>query len=198
MNRRAQSGFSIIELLVVMAIILILMSLLFGVIQHIQEIKRVTLAKKEVRELRDAAERYQQDFGSYPPDTVAFSTGDTPDTVIDSDSIYKCLSVERVDPKTATRGGPYFTFKDTTRLRGPKSMTYVDPWGKPYQLDAFHMAGDKKIGEPYPAGGDFSRKVANIKIWSFGPDGKDSTGSNQFEGKGTQPDDQDNIGSWTE
>ena len=191
MRFRARA-FSAIELLVVMAIILILMSLLIAVIQYANQMKKIALAKKEVRELCTAAENYQRDFGLYPPDTAPFTTGVTPDTFVDPESIYKCLSRERRE-----FGGPYYAFK-AERLGGPNKMSFLDPWGRPYQLDAFHMSAGNKIGEPYPAGGDASRKVADIKIWSFGPDGKDRTGSSQFEGKGTQPEDQDNIDSWTE
>jgi prepilin-type N-terminal cleavage/methylation domain-containing protein len=183
MRFRARA-FSAIELLVVMAIILILMSLLFVVIQHVNQMKKIALAKKEVRELCTAAEQYQRDFYQYPPDTAPFPTGVTPDTFVDPESIYKCLK-------------PYYAFK-AEKLGGPNKMSFLDPWGRPYQLDAFHMSAGQKIGEPYPAGGDASRKALDIKIWSFGPDGKDMTGSSQFEGKGTQPEDQDNIGSWTE
>ncbi len=195
-----RAGFSLIELLVVIAIILLLMGLLLPVIGYIQQQKRVLLATTEVRDLVAAVEQYQQAFLEYPPDPGAFPTGDTPDTFIDPDAIYKCLSINRVDPKTGARGGPYYTFKDASRMQGPNKMTFLDPWGKPYQLDAFHMdkTREKKIGEPYPAGGDASRKGLGVKIWSVGPDGKDSSGSNQFEGKGTAPEDQDNIGSWTQ
>lgn len=203
MRRRA--GFSLIELLVVIAIILVLMALLLSVTSAIvPREKRILQANQEVRDLKAAAEAYQQDFMTYPPDTGAFPTGDTPDTVADPDAIFKCLSVRRKDPKTGATGGPYYTFKDVARLKGPKGMTFVDPWGNPYQLDAVHhevnaATGDViRRGEPYPAGGDTSRKTVSVKVWSFGPDGKDATGSNQFEGKGTQPEDQDNIDSWTE
>ena len=196
--KRRKYGFSLIELLVVIAIITLLMALILPALLRAREHEKLMQATKEVRDLATAAVNYYQDFGAYPPDTGTFATGSAPDTVIDPDSIYKYLSLRRKDPATGAIGGPYYLGFNASRLKGPAGMTYVDIWGNPYQLDAFHMSAGQKIGEPYPGGGDPTRKVADIKIWSFGPDGKDSTGSNQFEGKGTQPEDRDNIDSWTE
>ena len=202
MARRA--GFSLIEMLTVIVIILLLLGLLLPAIARIFAERKVVLAKKEVRALKAALEDYQRDFGSYPPDTGNFSTGDLPETSFDPDSLYKYLSIRQRDRKTGVLGGPYYSFTDPDHLRGPNKMTFVDPWGKPYQMDADHSHYDAatetqiKRGQPYPAGGDESIKTLGVKVWSSGPDGKDATGSNQLEGKGSAPEDQDNIGSWTE
>ena len=74
-NRASPYGFTLIELLVVIGIISILAALLLFAMSRSQQQKCVMQATKEVRDLKAAAEQYQQDFGQYPPDTGVFATG---------------------------------------------------------------------------------------------------------------------------
>jgi prepilin-type N-terminal cleavage/methylation domain-containing protein len=196
-----RDGFSVLELLVVIAIILILLALILPVIIGSNKPK-ILHTQKQLLDIAAAAQAYADDFHQYPPDTGNFGTGEKPDTVFDPDSIYKYLGREVKGPSGKSYG-PYLTIKPEF-LKGPNGQTYVDRWGMPIRFDAVHTITDPisreitPCGEPYPQGalGMDTLKTLRMKVWSYGPDKLDATGSRQMSGKGNAPADKDNVCSW--
>lgn len=198
----ASRGFSLLELIVVIGIVLLLMGMLLNGIIRTGETKKKLQARDMVHELAAAAESYAAYFGTYPPDTGKFPTGNSPEAFSDPDAIYKYLG-RKITSASGKSREPFLTM-DPKFLKGPSGQTLVDPWGMPYQLDAIHTimkdvrTGDvERIGEPYPPGTPEEQATLSVKVWSNGADTKDLTGSNVIIGKGPAPEDKDNINSWT-
>ncbi len=199
-------GFSLVELLVVIGIIVILASLLLAAIGTAREKRKIVLAVTQVKEIYAAAQMYYEELRSYPPDTGAFSADETSNEPY---ALHRYLGMQVVD-EMGKPHGPFMQMKPEF-LRGPGKtvagqndvMLFCDPWGNPYQLDALHIKVDPKtgavtrVGEPYPVGTPDAEKTVNAKVWSYGPDGKNSIGSLTPSGQKGSGVDSDNINSWT-
>ena len=62
-----RSGFTLVELLVVISIIVILMAILYPVFQHVRENARETQCQANLHQLAVAIKLYRTDSGLYPP-----------------------------------------------------------------------------------------------------------------------------------
>jgi prepilin-type N-terminal cleavage/methylation domain-containing protein len=201
---RRASGFTMIELRVVILIISVLASLLLPVLLNGSKKKEALFAHETVRAIHAAASMYFEEFGVYPPDTDDFGTGDALEDYSEPESIYRYLGRKIEDKATGKTYGPYLNIK----IQYLRDELYCDPWGNPYQLDAIHVhvikekgpkEGDvEKKGAPYPPGTPFEKQIVDCKVWSIGPDKKSTNGSSVESGKGTAAEDQDNITSWSE
>jgi prepilin-type N-terminal cleavage/methylation domain-containing protein len=207
MRGAKHTGFTLIEMLVVIAVMLILMALILPALTRARITRLILLAQTEVKNIKAAAEKYYEELGTYPPDTADYGTGDNPEVMsTDPDAIYHYLG-RKIRDKNGKDWGPYIQLKNDY-LKGD---TYVDPWGKPYCMDSMHsIVGTKpgptlgrvmRCGVPYPPGTESSNPElikVDLKVWSGGPDGKWMNGSNVLEGRGPEVDDQDNITSWAD
>lgn len=204
MKRNQPGGFTLIEMMVVVAIIAVLTTLLLPTLMGTSVTRKKLLAHETVRAIKAAALLYYDDFGVYPPDTDDFDTGDTKDTWIERESIYRYLGRKIEDKTTGKFYGPYFNVKSQFL----KDEIYYDPWGKPYEMDALHVhvikekgprQGDvERMGSPYPPGTPQDKQIIDIKVWSSGPDGKVMNAQNVEFGKGEDPTDLDNITTWAD
>ena len=73
--RPARRGFTLIEMLIVMAIIAILAGLLLAGVQRARAIARRTSAANDISQLSAACAKFKQDFGFYPPTHVTIQPG---------------------------------------------------------------------------------------------------------------------------
>ncbi|MCY3022712.1 MAG: type II secretion system protein [Planctomycetota bacterium] len=214
-RRFSRCGFTLVEMLVVVGIILVLMGILLPVLSSVYEKKRKLLAEAEVALIRDAAILYHEQLSAFPPDTDDFGTGDTPEEVIDPYSIVTYLGKERTDIGTGKTYGPFLKLKLKFVKGGVGQEVYIDPWSHPYHMDALHTKvtpADKdgvptdpkdvgkvlRLGSPYPKGTPEEKQVVEVKVFSDGSDGKWDAGSYAQE-KDDQPidgDNNDNIMSW--
>jgi prepilin-type N-terminal cleavage/methylation domain-containing protein len=199
-------GFSLVELLVVIGIIVVLASLLLAAIGTAREKRKVVLATTQIKEIYAALQLYYEELRSYPPDTGNYAADDTS---TEPYSLHRYLGMRVVD-EMGNPHGPFLTIEPQF-LKGPAKtvagsggvMLYCDPWGHPYQMDALHIVVDPKtgaptrIGEPWPAGTPDNEKTVNVKVWSNGPDGKSVLGSLTPNGQKGSGADADNINSWT-
>ena len=154
--RRRHAGFSLMELVVVVAIIVVLAGLTLGAFNFISQKNARTKAKIQVDLLANTIQKYHADNRSYPASTDA--NGERGDEVL-----YKALYWDgyeardsggviylgELDPVNNTKGGQAWIQGEGAQAR------IVDPWGYPYRYRTGEQAANP----------DFD-------LWSVGPDGK--------------------------
>src|ERR1700743_3362452 len=69
-QRRRVTAFSLIELIIVIAIIGVLAGLLFPIIGKVNEHKQIALAQAELNEVKSSIDEYKTKLGYYPPDNT--------------------------------------------------------------------------------------------------------------------------------
>jgi general secretion pathway protein G len=124
-RRRAHGGFSLFELLVVLAIIATLGVITFGIVQGVRRHAATARARGELAALSQALEQYRRQLGDYP------QTADSPER------FYQALAGRLGPTGTALHGRSYLEGLSLS-LKDPDhpdfSANYlVDPWGRAYQ-----------------------------------------------------------------
>jgi general secretion pathway protein G len=189
-------GFTLMELLVVVAIIVVLAGLTVGGLSAMQRNQAKSKATTQIKLLENALEEYKSEMGRYPERIAGDKTG--------SNTLYRALFYEGYDynerkgdsdvAPTVTDGTAmriYLAELDPTSTKQGWSSTpggsgdpskpigenntILDPWGFSYNyLPAVDENGNEDIECNNP---DFD-------LWSNGPDGQ----------KGTSDD--DNLNNW--
>ena len=168
--RRRRSGFTLIEILVVISIIIFLMAFLSVLFIQYGKSARVKGTKELIQKIGIALQSYCADCGRvYPPDTGygLDMNGPFSGVTYDAGSLWRYLAnpvvyhVDATDPGTSH--GPYIKFSE--RELAP----YIDPVSGPssYVVDAWRR--------PIGYIGDPRRVIHNrgeCDIFSAGPDGK--------------------------
>jgi type II secretory pathway pseudopilin PulG len=206
-NLAVPGGFSLLELLVVVALIMVLIGLLVPAYNRVREGQKGAQAKVVMGQLAIALQRYQSEYGRLPFDPDNKPTNETL-TAVHLENLMKLLNDGEnlfiTGPKTGTHEGnpkniSFFpaNARDLKKVGSLKNGTYpaaetggqtvlVDPWGNSYMI-ALDFDGNDDI-EVY---GNQSVKGA-IAIWSAGPnkiveDNPGTTKVNEAD---------DNLNSW--
>lgn len=150
-RRRA---FTLIELLIVVAILGILMSILLPALFMVSEQARQSQARAELRTLATALESYRDDWGVYPPDGGAASTT----------ALFRYLDG---DPANGGPRTPYYDF-DLDRVN--PAGEFLDPWGLPYSYD--ELESERLTSRGDPDGDPRTNQVAidTYDLWAPHPD----------------------------
>jgi type II secretory pathway pseudopilin PulG len=155
-RRPAQSAFTIVELLLVTAIILVLAGLILATSGYVQAKGKRAGAEAEIAALSAALENYKADTGVYPIDT-ANGTTNTLDarTMFNPTAaqyaaaslfLYKELSGDPTGNRIAT-GKSYFSFKP--HMLSPRDQVQpvsaiADPFGYSYGYSTANQASSSK------------------------------------------------------
>ena len=146
---RSQPAFTLVELLVVMAIITILAGLILATTGYVQKKGARSRAETEIAAMSAALENYKADNGVYPSNS-ATNALDASTSIDPSNYKSACLYLyEQLSGDTsATRqpsGKNYFAFKPNMLLPPPPSTANVtairDPFGNPYGYSTMKAAG---------------------------------------------------------
>jgi prepilin-type N-terminal cleavage/methylation domain-containing protein len=168
------SGFTLLELLIVIAIIAILAGLLFPAFMGAQKAAKKTQAKNDLNQIVTAVNAFYTEYGKYPlvtDDSPLVSTGD----------LFYTL---RALPSGANFGNAINTrqivflsppdVKDTANPRsgiGTDGQWY-DAWGTTYKI-TINGTYDNGVPNPYGANGGAGPDPIpqGVIAWSFGPNG---------------------------
>ena len=147
---RRCSAFTLVELLIVIAILGILMSLVTAGAQSARRRGAVTKAKAMIASLETAIASYEADMGAYPASGNA-----------------ELVAALQDDPQDVHWGGPYMEFKEA-ELEGGELL---DPWGNPYVYVAVNGGSPEHREQSYdlssfgPNGQDDSGTGDDIYNW---------------------------------
>lgn len=119
MNRK---GFTLVEVVVVMAIIAVLTVLIIGAINVARKQMKYAEARAEIRDIRTGIEAYLSKFGEYP------AIGDSCVTCYIKTGDINTANTEWRKAIDAMRDAGVFDQKNADRY-------YTDPWGMPYAYD---------------------------------------------------------------
>jgi prepilin-type N-terminal cleavage/methylation domain-containing protein len=201
MNERKRAGLTLVELIVVMAIMAILLTIAVNVYITRVTLAKVAAARATIDQLEVAVAIYQVDVGEIPP---SYSGTALPPSAPDNTSLpydegcgylftalTRSLSGDMLNPLTLLWRGPYIDipseklgdisgtplsmYDDTSGLASPEKQI-LDPWGNPYTYIR-HQDYDTLGGTEVPDAA--SRTVAEtyynangFQIVSRGPNGE--------------------------
>ena len=149
MNQR-RKGFTLVELLVTIAIIVILISLILVGVYRVKEHARMVATKTEIEQIETAWKAYLDDYRVFPPDAITEMDEPTVDILSGRDTANNKRSFQYLD------------------LR-PGETEMIDAWGNVYQV---RLDDDYDNRVSVPGVGVLNRRVA---AWSYGPDGEADT-----------------------
>ncbi|MGB3086531.1 MAG: prepilin-type N-terminal cleavage/methylation domain-containing protein [Phycisphaerae bacterium] len=159
-------GFTLVELITVMAILGILVTLMVGAYQGVQRRAAIDATKEMLTALNTALRNFYDDFGYYPWHTDSGDyMGQVPNELepilsgeLREEAILYAALTARV------RRGPYFKgggAKTVLRVEGSnRFLVFGDGWGRPIQ----YRPPENDSTLPF--------------LYSFGPDGEDNNGGN--------------------
>ncbi len=162
----ARRGFTMVEMLVVIAIIAILASLILSGLNIARQRAKVTRARRDVAQLMTVWTAYYADYGRFPEISAASRLGETENgTVITGHDVVQIMRGRENFNSQNRRRITYMDFhRDTTQ--------FLDPWGNPYRIVWDHdYDGDITVPGNPP-----ETLRMSVAVWSAGPDGEDGTG----------------------
>ena len=170
--RKAREGFTLTEMLVVIAIILLLASLILSGLQVAQRRSAVARARREIAQLVTAWSAYYADYHRFPYDEQA-------DGTVLTEADEECVQILR-GRRHSSDSGRFLTY----RQKNPRGIPYMDfhhradglrdPWGNPYRI-ALDGNGNGSVN--VRVGTPLSETLnASVAIWSLGADGTEGTG----------------------
>ncbi|MDB5357233.1 MAG: hypothetical protein JWN24_3686 [Phycisphaerales bacterium] len=137
-RRRGRAGFTLVELLVVVGIIIILISILLPVVATMQRKSRETDTSALINKLATAAQNYYNDFRNYPgpvPDSRISGYGPPPPGPLNITGITTLTSSENfllallggLTAKSNAPNPPTISYDPTFVGKGPQSLNPLTP-----------------------------------------------------------------------
>jgi type II secretory pathway pseudopilin PulG len=157
---RTSDAFTLIELIVVIAVIIILTGLVLSTVGYVQKKAARSRAETEIAAMSAALESYKADNGVYPA-SAATNTLDARTYLDPSNSAYSAASLFLYEQLMGVTTGnrsetpsskTYFTFKPNMLLPPPPSTAAVtairDPFGNSYGYSTANQADPAKGYNP--------------------------------------------------
>jgi len=148
MKLKNKKGFTLVEMLVVIAIIGILMALLFPAFTHVMKKAKVTKAKTEISQIEQAWKAFLMDYKKFPPGTDAKEGVGMETKYIDH--------LIGDDTSINVRGTMYMELDP--------NENYTDPWGRIYNIKMNNEEVYKQV-MVWSNGPKINDPKDNIKNW---------------------------------
>ena len=163
-RKRSLTGFTVIELMVVISIIAILLTFIIPMGGKAKLKARIAKTKAEIGALETAISAYYADMGHYPTDdTSAPNEVDNTDIITYLSGRTGGTGAYDTDiVNDANWNGPYMEF-DADNISGGQ---FIDPWGNAYSIE-IDLDGDITTTPP-------SNNALSYDITSNGPSGGDA------------------------
>lgn len=153
MKRSSRSGFTLLEMLLVMSVLAALGTLIINASSGAQQAAARRRAVAEIQALETAAEQYRHDNGQVPQiNTTQKSPFSEPNP---GSPAYASASERLFDALVPIDGKTYLP--DKVNNAGTTTEKLLDPWGKPY---GFNSSTNLTTNPRYPS----------VSIWSTGGD----------------------------
>jgi len=170
---RRRDGFTLVELLVVMGVIMVLLGILFPVYSSIRRSQKVERTKAAVQAVASGVEAYQNDYGVYPPAEFVSEPVNRGNR-----SLVTLLNAK------GGRSAPYLpsAYYERGEIVGP---LLVDEWERPFiyfdtsvmREDISHdygIAGNRSVSPARGAEGFCN--LGRFQLWSCGPNERNDGG----------------------
>jgi prepilin-type N-terminal cleavage/methylation domain-containing protein len=175
-NLRPSRGFTLVELLVVVSIIIVLAAMSFGAIQIATKRQKALTTQNDIQGLTSAIERYYDEYNKMP------NVGSTDQMTADGESGSKLLTIllGKEDSSGDMQNPRQIAFLTARITKNEKQGGLVygngnqvkgmyDAWGRALNIK-FDDDFDGEIQNPIKQGEIVRQK--KVIVWSFGADGK--------------------------
>lgn len=181
-TKTEQSGFTLVEMLVVIAILGILMAMMVPAAGMILRRARASTAKGDAGVVAATMMKYRMEYNRWPSWVTA-----APDGGYETDKAWVDVMRPPVgSPRTLDNFNQIVFFEaggGVLAAEGVHAGAFVDPWGNPFRFQV-DTDGDGQIANPDP---NATKPIsAQVIAWSAGPDGKSDSAELW----------QDNVKSW--
>ena len=205
-----KTGFTLIEMLIVIGILSVLLGLLYGALERARKFSRYTIAYQEVKQLQAAFEQYYAHYNTWPVATNSItlvSSGDGQDVgFLITREIADALQGVSKEGNTTVfdsvnpDGIPFIEFQRFNRNGDP-----INPFKANSEADEsrcfwvfFDTSGNRQINipqDPLLPSATSTTIVANVAIWTVIPGFRTATGG-AGSAADAQPTVDRRLGSW--
>lgn len=199
-------GFTLTELLTVIAIIGVLAALLFPAIKNAMLKAEINKAKTDISGLQTAFRAYYTEYGRWPASANASTGGGIICTTNWMVALLRGedrIGADSAMPNITYNGNPrrirFLEFKNQDLVIDPANnvTNFVDPWKSQYEFIFDNVYSGLSTNPFEPSATPPNLVHSDFLIWSKGPDGQESsqfsTTSPLGEGVGVN---KDNVKSW--
>ena len=167
-NNQSLIGYTLVEVLLMLSVILILGGITFGTAKGVQSVRMKSIAKAEIALISESLFRFRNSYGDYPITEGIENNGITLSKALLGWKIFQGNPAQMVDIKEVPPEG-VTSFIELSKILyegnvssssqvKPSNVRFIDPWGNPYVY-------------AYKESKEWDNK--SFVLYSKGPDGKD-------------------------
>ena len=170
-------GFTLLEILTVVAIIMIIVAILFPAISAVRKAGRITKAQSDVAIVVHAFKNYYNEYSRWPTNLMGNDTGinieGTAGGIEVGENVVRMFSGENLNRQNPRQ----IVFMEVPAGAVGAGGSFVDPWGSPYRyMCDFNYNGTVEITFTGGAATNLTDATITVAVWSRGQDKSDESG----------------------
>lgn len=181
---RHSKGFTLMELLIVIGVVVFLMAAIFAGAAHLRDSARRNKTKTLLEKVLNGLESYKLQYHAYPPDSYSSMTGNAALNFFMTTTFRNTPNTANGEVYSAVDMGPLLKFDTSETSKG----LIIDAWGQPLHYERIAQEDLSKAQKlDVPPGYDPTRSMAAgerllissyvCKLYSFGLNRKDDGGN---------------------